>query len=206
VGDRSAPTGSSAALSNAEIVNPTITLDKPGSYVISLVVSDNTTSSTDTLTLTTYTATYTTTFETGGYEGWVKTQSNNFGGWGTIGVVNDNEGGVHGGWQFKVAGGTFGGGDNWCDLTKTFSTPTYITTVVFSQKGWAGNIANLDMSFYKDNVLFCALPFTAGNNTWQDNYTISLNHVVSTNIYFRHYQYLLVDGSYLDNIVITTWE
>ncbi len=202
------PSGSSASFNNSSIVNPIITLDKPGSYVINLVVNDGTeNSSIDSLTLTTSAATISANFESGGYEGgWVKTQNNNFGGWGTIGVINDNEGGIHGGWQFKVAGGTFGGGDNWCNLTKTFSTPTYVTTVVFSQKGWAGNIANLDMSFYKDNALFCALPFIAGNNTWQDNYTVNIDQVVNTNIYFRHYQYLLVDGSYLDNIVINYWD
>ena len=202
------PVGSSASFSNSTIVNPIITLDKPGFYVINLVVNDSTENSAiDSLTLTTSAATITANFESGGYEGgWVKTQSNNFGGWGTIGVVNDNEGGIHGGWQFKVAGGTLGGGANWCNLTKTFSIPTYITTVVFSQKGWAGNIANLDMSFYMDNTLFCALPFIAGNNTWQDNYTVNIDQVVNTNIYFRHYQYLLVDGSYLDNIVINYWD
>ncbi|HEY9159531.1 MAG TPA: PKD domain-containing protein [Desulfomonilia bacterium] len=60
----SRPTGSSATLSSTTIVNPTITLDLPGSYTIQLIVDDGTVSSAaDTIILTTSQATYTTSWE-----------------------------------------------------------------------------------------------------------------------------------------------
>ncbi|HEY9159530.1 MAG TPA: PKD domain-containing protein [Desulfomonilia bacterium] len=62
----SSPSGSSAVLSSTTVVNPTITLDLPGTYVISLTVNDGeTNSAADTVSLTTSQATYTTGFEGG---------------------------------------------------------------------------------------------------------------------------------------------
>jgi hypothetical protein len=70
----SRPVGSTAALTSSTIVNPTITLDKPGTYVLNLVVSDGSVNSgIDSITLTTSSATIITNWDNNTMQGWVIT-------------------------------------------------------------------------------------------------------------------------------------
>lgn len=101
----SRPSGSTAALSNANIVNPTFKPDKPGTYIIQLIVNDGTVNSAaDTVTLTTFQETIVENWDDGVLAPWSKDSS---GSWGTINV--DDEEPYSGKYSFWAQGAWAGG-------------------------------------------------------------------------------------------------
>lgn len=195
----SKPGDSTSALSSTTIVNPTITLDRPGTYEISLVVSDSElTSAADTVIITTSSATITQDFESGGLGSWVVTMDGG-GYFDYVGVVARSEAG-HGNYQFLAEGGmTRTTYQYWAMLTSP-AINTYVSTVVFSYKG----TDDPNLTFYRNGSSYASMYFP-GNNIWTNGYAITLNQVVST-IGFRHYRYYMQEASSIDDIVINIWD
>ena len=196
----SRPSGSTAEPSNAAIVNPTFTPDKPGTYVIQLIVSDGTASSAaDTVTLTTSSTTITENWESGSLGPWTQTKSTGWQSWGTTGVVNDNDNGH--GWSYKAQGGYLGGFGNWCMITRPVDA--WVTSISFSQKGWATIIGNLNTDLYADGSFVTDLNLST-NNSWVDGRTWDFDRYV-TSIGYRFGDFFVTDGAYIDEIVINIW-
>ena len=193
----SRPSGSTAALSNTGIANPTFKPDKPGTYVIQLIVNDGTVSSAaDTVTLTTFQETITENWEDGLLSPWYKTNST--GSWGTINV--DSEEPYSGTFSFWAQGAWAGG--NTLMINKDF-TNTYLIQIDFYYRGYAANMTNLKTSLYFNGSKYADIRGDSGNTWYLKSYTPNMD-VTKVGFYFD--SFWGTDGVFIDDIVFTVWD
>ncbi len=191
----SRPSGSTAALSNANIINPTFKPDKPGTYVIQLIVNDGTVSSAaDTVTLTTYQETIVENWDDGVLVPWSKDSD---GSWGTINV--DDEEPYSGNYSFWAQGAWAGG--NWLMLSRTF-TNTYLIQIDFQFRGYAANMSALKTSLYFNDSKYADVRGSSGNTWYLKSYTPNM---AITKVGFYFDSFWGTDGVFIDDIVFTVW-
>jgi hypothetical protein len=192
----SRPAGSTAALSSTTIINPTITLDQPGTYVINLVVNDGiSNSATDTVTLTTYQETIIENWEDGQLSPWYKTNSN--GSWGTINV--DDEEPYTGNYSFWAQGAWVGA--NTLMINKDF-TNTWLISISFQFRGYATVIGSLKTSLYLNGSRYSGI-WPESGNTW---YLFTYNpNMAITKVGFYFDSFWGTDGAFIDDIAFTVW-
>ncbi len=203
----SRPAGSSAVLTGTTIVNPTITLDLPGTYAISLTVNDGeTSSSADTLSITTSQVTYTTGFESGslndsGGNAWTPAS------YGTMGPVGVYDAEAHGGdysYRMKDCNNFLGDcGSGWHKLTN------YTGRYVISVSYWAvtptyDKFPNLAAGLYEGStqrVAYTGVNFYA-QYSWAPNRVVTdLNFLLNGNgggAWLPH-------AMWFDDISVTLW-
>jgi len=192
----SRPSGSTAALSNANIVNPTFKPDKPGTYIIQLIVNDGTVNSAaDTVTLTTFQETIVENWDDGVLAPWSKDSS---GSWGTINV--DDEEPYSGKYSFWAQGAWAGG--NTLMLSRTF-TNTYLIQISFQFRGYAANMSALKTSLYFNNSKYADIRGDSGNTWYLKSYTPDM---AITKVGFYFDSFWGTDGVFIDDIVFTVWD
>jgi hypothetical protein len=191
------PIGSTAALSSSNIVNPTITLDIPGSYVINLVVNDLTENSTiDTVTLTTYQETIVENWDDGAFSPWY--ESNRSGSWGTTGVSTEEP--YSPSYSYWAQGAWFGG--NTLMINRNF-TNTWLIQIDFRFRGYATVIGSLKTSLYLNGSNYAGIWPDAGNTWYLKSYTPNM---VLTKVGFYFEGFFATDGAFVDDIVLTVWD
>jgi len=202
------PSGSTASISNPLTVNPVITLDVPGTYVISLVVDDGTVnSSVDTVTFTTPQATYTTGFEGGSLNDsagntWIPTS------YGTMGPVGAYDAEAHSGsysYRMKDCNNFLGDcGSGWHKLTNysgryIYSVSVWMVTPTYDK------FPNLDAGLYDGETL----QIHYDGNNFYTQYSWTANKIV-TNLNFRLNgnggATWLPHAMWFDDISVTVWE
>ena len=191
------PIGSSAVLSGSTLVNPTITLDIPGAYVINLVVNDGTeNSSIDTVTLTTFQEIITENWDDGAFSPWY--ESNRSGSWGTTGVSTSTP--YSSPYSYWAQGAWAGG--NTLMINRDF-TNTWLIQIDFRFRGYATVIGSLKTSLYLNSSKYAGIWPDAGNTWYLMSWTPNMA-VTKVGFYFEGF--FFTDGAYIDDIVFTVWD
>ncbi len=207
----SKPVGSSAALSSSTVMNPTITLDKPGSYVINLVVNDGTENSgIDTVTLTTSQATIIQDWESG------------MGTWSVTTAIGNVDRRISTD-RYNSASHSY---DIHSNLSSGSSNTTIVTTPVNAYMisvglwlNWYPNIfggSNINTKLLLDGAVFKEIgpddPPTFAKNTWAyrgENSTTpyAVDRYVTT-LAFAGYDYIYsgADEMFFDDITYVIWD
>jgi len=190
-------TSTTAVLSDPSIVNPTITLDVHGSYVMSLVVNDGIVDSgVSTVTLTTSAATYTTNWDGNTliypFGTWYKWPASTQG-TGTLSTTVSRSAS----YSFRVAGATTSG-----FYQESLDLNTYVISVAIWNR--CSNSAQYNQAaLFEGNTQLLALPMTSTSAFFGQTYTANR---FMANVGFR------VTGNtsssryvYFDDIVINVW-
>ena len=207
----SKPSGSTAALSSTTVMNPTITLDKPGAYVINLVVNDGTENSgIDTVTLTTSQATI------------IQDWENGMGTWSVTTAIGNVD--------RRISSTRSNSPSNSYDIHSNLSSGTTNTTIVTTPVNaymisvglwlnWFPNFlggSSINTKLLLDGAIFKEIgpddPPTFAKNTWAyrgDTSTTpyAIDRYVST-LAFAGYDYIYsgADEMFFDDITYVIWD
>jgi len=204
------PSGSTAVLNNPNSQTPWFAMDLPGTYTITLTVSDGFATSASTTTVVNSTATDTiTTFEGPSLFGWTQSSGGSTSSVGTSNALNHTSGGSY---SFRTVSYDSGSSSvsGWGQISKDYPGPV---TSVRIWTAWARSDSNANTPnahLYENGVDRATIPLSGSQNTWQE-WTYNFTNIV-TNIQFRanvDMRYYLfsrrTNRVYFDDITVTYW-
>ncbi len=196
----SSPSGSSAALSATDIVNPTLYTDLPGTYIAQLIVNDTTVDSpADSVQITANVCNETTDFNDSTLQDWVVTRSGSTYPKAEFTSTDQMNGSTS--IALEIIGTCCT--DMWLNLTKSFGSSTYvyeISAIIRRDTIYAGTTGYL----YVNGSQFDSTNFVPGSNT-----THTVSWIIDQNVDSISFRWdgmrngaIDDDDYFMDNIVI----